>query len=218
MLVLVLTCRMPCCVCRMADALGDGIFNTDGHSWWLQRKAVSRIFSEAAFQHCMEQVFTEKMGHLKDRCAAGKSRGACRNAILTHLPGCKTVNRPQTGLAGPAFACWCGYLAAATARRLSAAAASGSPVDLHELLHRYTFDAFCSLAMGFEPDCLKEGGRMQEMEAFHRMTNVLCARWYLFFFKITELLTPSGAGPTLRSSRHGGMHASSYSHFGFVAP
>ncbi|KAJ3322245.1 Protein kinase alk2 [Boothiomyces sp. JEL0866] len=46
---------------RLTDVLGNGIFNTDGHDWFVQRKLTSKIMTNRNFKQNIETVFSENM-------------------------------------------------------------------------------------------------------------------------------------------------------------
>ncbi|KAJ3268959.1 hypothetical protein HDV01_002069 [Terramyces sp. JEL0728] len=46
---------------RMTDVLGNGIFNTDGHDWFIQRKLAARILTNRNFKINIETVFTDNI-------------------------------------------------------------------------------------------------------------------------------------------------------------
>jgi cytochrome P450 len=50
----------------VGDFLGDGIFNSDGHKWLLQRKLASREFSANRFKFFMSEVFNRAAAKLSD--------------------------------------------------------------------------------------------------------------------------------------------------------
>lgn len=59
----------------LKDLLGDGIFNTDGKAWYVQRKTASHMFSHKVFTEIMEPVFLRHgdavVSHLGRAAAAG---------------------------------------------------------------------------------------------------------------------------------------------------
>ncbi|KAJ3251377.1 Protein kinase alk2 [Boothiomyces macroporosus] len=46
---------------RMTDVLGNGIFNTDGHDWFTQRKLAAKILTNRNFKVNIETVFTDNI-------------------------------------------------------------------------------------------------------------------------------------------------------------
>ncbi|KAJ3268957.1 Protein kinase alk2 [Terramyces sp. JEL0728] len=50
--------------CRMTDVLGNGIFNTDGHDWYVQRKLASKVFTNKNFKTNIDTVFTDNINIL----------------------------------------------------------------------------------------------------------------------------------------------------------
>ncbi|KAJ3322246.1 Protein kinase alk2, partial [Boothiomyces sp. JEL0866] len=46
---------------RMTDVLGNGIFNTDGHDWFTQRKLAAKILTNRNFKINIETVFTDNI-------------------------------------------------------------------------------------------------------------------------------------------------------------
>ncbi|KAJ3251379.1 Protein kinase alk2 [Boothiomyces macroporosus] len=49
---------------RMTDVLGNGIFNTDGHDWYVQRKLSSKVFTNKNFKTNIDTVFTDNINIL----------------------------------------------------------------------------------------------------------------------------------------------------------
>ncbi|KAJ3251378.1 Protein kinase alk2 [Boothiomyces macroporosus] len=47
---------------RLTDVLGNGIFNTDGHDWFVQRKLSAKILTNRNFKLNIETVFSENIG------------------------------------------------------------------------------------------------------------------------------------------------------------
>ncbi|KAL2920115.1 hypothetical protein HK105_200181 [Polyrhizophydium stewartii] len=60
---------------RFQELLGDGIFNSDGEHWRLQRKTASHIFTTRAFRLFVETIFADEMkllvARLDEAAAAG---------------------------------------------------------------------------------------------------------------------------------------------------
>ncbi|KAJ3322244.1 Protein kinase alk2 [Boothiomyces sp. JEL0866] len=50
--------------CRMTDVLGNGIFNTDGHDWYVTRKLSSKVFTNKNFKTNIDTVFTDNVNIL----------------------------------------------------------------------------------------------------------------------------------------------------------
>ncbi|KAJ3316301.1 hypothetical protein HDV06_003868, partial [Boothiomyces sp. JEL0866] len=46
---------------RMTDVLGNGIFNTDGHDWFVQRKLAAKILTNKHFKNNIDTVFTDNI-------------------------------------------------------------------------------------------------------------------------------------------------------------
>ncbi|KAJ3267593.1 hypothetical protein HDV01_004670, partial [Terramyces sp. JEL0728] len=46
---------------RLTEFLGEGIFNSDGYHWYIQRKIGSAIFTNRNFKTNIETIFTEKI-------------------------------------------------------------------------------------------------------------------------------------------------------------
>lgn len=49
---------------KLRQALGDGIFNVDGHKWKVQRKTASMLFTSKNFRDLFMPVFRKNLGQL----------------------------------------------------------------------------------------------------------------------------------------------------------
>ncbi|PKA61966.1 Cytochrome P450 94A2 [Apostasia shenzhenica] len=130
----------------MADLLGDGIFNTDGHHWQIQRRIASLGFNNRSLRRYLTDVFHPE---INDRL----------------LPF------------------------------LSRAAASGSTIDLQNLLERFAFDVVCRVGFGFDPALLvadaedagcKGGGRFAR--AYESALALILSRWRPHLWRIPRYL------------------------------
>jgi len=59
---------------------------------------------------------------------------------------------------------------------VGAAACSGSPLDLHDLMYRFTLDSFGQIGFGVDPGCLKTRGKVAFAAAFDSAQVVSGAR------------------------------------------
>ncbi|KAJ3308870.1 Protein kinase alk2 [Boothiomyces sp. JEL0838] len=68
---------------RMTDVLGNGIFNTDGHDWFIQRKLAAKILTNRNFKNNIDTVFTDNIKVFIDVLNECVEKG--RNADMHNL-------------------------------------------------------------------------------------------------------------------------------------
>lgn len=61
---------------NLKDLLGDGIFNSDGHRWYVQRKTASHLFSSRMLETVMLPVFEKHTDTVCEQLAAAAKAGS----------------------------------------------------------------------------------------------------------------------------------------------
>ncbi|GBF98692.1 sterol 14-demethylase [Raphidocelis subcapitata] len=161
--------------------LGKGIFVSDGEQWRWQRKLASRIFSIRSFKLYVSEVFGAKADLLTARLAA-----ACSPATAAEAPAAAAAG----GAEAPGAEEGCARLAFPGVE-------PGAPLDLHDLMYRFTLDTFAKIGFGTDPGCLTTAGRIPFAVAFDRAQRTTNARFWTPGWRLLEAL--DGRGRRLRA-------------------
>ncbi|KAI8475806.1 MAG: cytochrome P450 [Monoraphidium minutum] len=154
---------------NFGDLLGRGIFVSDGEEWRWQRKLATRIFSVRSFKLYVAEVFNAKADLLLSRLAAACPPPAAAEAAAAAGGG--------GGGGAPRFA----------------GVEPGAPLDLHDLMYRFTLDTFARIGFGTDPGCLTAEGRIPFAVAFDRAQRTTNARFWVPCWRLLEMLDGRGA-------------------------